>query len=338
MLVHTTPLWHELAGSRIFITGGTGFFGIWLLESIAAANDALKVGVGATVLSRNPAAFLARMPHLAVRSEFEWLCGHPSHFISPTARHDYLLHLATATSPQVGRTDAVEMLKTKLSSISHVLDYARHARVRRMLVASSGAVYGPQPTELTHIAETFRGAPDPMNPSSAYGNGKRLVEQMCALTPEVDTVIARCFSFVGPHLPLDGRFAAGNFLRDALAGGPIRIRGDGRAMRSYLHAADLSIWLLTLLLKGRPHAAYNVGSDQALSILELAQRVAAATGRPIEIALAGATSSEAAASDRYVPAIERARRELGVDVRLDLDAAQQRTLTWLETGTGSRSP
>ena len=332
ILSHTGPLWQELAGTRLFITGGTGFFGIWLLEAIAAANDRLKVGVGATVLSRDPQPFLARMPHLARRPEFDWLTGHPARFAFPAQKHDYLLHLATATSAHLERTDPAEMLKAKLSSISHVLDYARHAGIRRMLVTSSGAVYGPQPAELSHIPETYGGGPDPMNAASAYGEGKRLVEQMCALTPEVDTVVARCFSFIGPHLPLDARFAVGNFLRDALAGGPIVVQGDGRAVRSYLHAADLTIWLLTLLLHGWPGQAYNVGSDEAISMLELAQRIAALAPSPVDVVVQGLPAQpEAKLQNIYVPAFRRARQEINLNVWLDLDQALKRTMSWAMT-------
>lgn len=330
-------MWRELAGSRIFITGGTGFFGIWLLESIAAANDTLKVGVGATVLSRDPEPFLARMPHLASRAEFEWLRGHPASFSFPPARHDYLLHLATATSAYLDRTDPVEMLKTKLSSIAHVLEFARHANIRRMLVTSSGAVYGPPPAELSHIPETCNGAPDPTDPASAYGQGKRLVEQMCALAPGVDCVIARCFSFIGPHLPLDARFAAGNFLRDASAGRPIVIRGDGRAIRSYLHAADLTIWILTLLLRGRRMRPYNIGSDRAITTLELARLAAAHASKAAEV-LVRTDGQEATPGTTYVPDIGRARSELGLDVWLPLPDAVRRTMAWIGAAIESSPP
>lgn len=328
VLAHTGEIWRELAGKRLFITGGTGFFGIWLLEAIAAANDSLKVGVGATVLSRDPARFLARMPHLAIRSEFDWLTGHPASFTFPDAtRHDCILHLATATSAHLGQTDPVEMLQTKLSGIRHVLDYARRAGIRRLLVTSSGAVYGPQPAGLGQIPETYRGAPDPLDPASAYGTGKRLVEQMCALAPEVDCVIARCFSFIGPHLPLDARFAAGNFMRDALDGRAIVVRGDGRPIRSYLHAADLVIWLLTILVRGKARRAYNVGSDEAVSTLQLANRIARCSATPLAIEVRGMASESP--PDRYVPDITCARMELGLKVAIGFDHAVARTYSAL---------
>lgn len=325
ILAHTETLWRNLANARVFITGGTGFFGIWLLEAIAAANDRLNVGVGATVLSRNPASFLARMPHLASRSEFDWLTGHPASFRFPQQQHDFLLHLATATSAHDGQTDPVEMLQTKLTGIRHVIDYARYAGISRLLVTSSGAVYGPQPAGLSHVPETYAGAPDPTQAASAYGQGKRLVEQICAATPEIECVFARCFSFVGPHLPLDARFAAGNFLHDALAGGPITVGGDGTPLRSYLYAGDLIPWLLQLLVKGQARRAYNVGSDQAVSIAELAHAVAKAAGG-CEVVVRKAP--DGGPVQRYVPSIARAREELGLDVWTPLPDALNRTLDW----------
>lgn len=325
VLTHTAALWPALAGSRLFITGGTGFFGTWLLETLIAANDALGIKVRATVLSRNPQQFLARMPHLACRREFEWLQGHPASFTFPATGHDYLVHLATATSANLDETNPIEMLQTKLTSIRHVLDYARHAKIKRVLVTSSGAVYGPQPAGLSHIPETYNSAPDSMNPASAYGNGKRLVEQVCALYPDIAIVVARCFAFIGPHLPLNARFAAGNFLRDAISGKTIAIRGDGTPVRSYLYAADLVIWLITLLLQGRPANAYNVGSDQAINLADLAKAIAkAAGGAEIHIARQPTTDD----AERYVPSIEKARNELGLAVRVPLPIALQRTIDW----------
>jgi len=317
-------LWRELAGARIFITGGTGFFGKWLLESIAAANDALGVGVAATILSRAPDRFAREAPHLATRPEFAWLAGDTADFAFPAQRFDYVVHFATASAAELGAGDAAVALST-LVGTKRILDFAGICQARRLLLASSGAVYGRQPAELSHIPESYGGAPLPQHPGAAYGEVKRMTELMCALTPAVECVIARGFAFFGPHLPLTDKFAIGSFMRDALAGGPIRIRGDGTPVRSYLYGADLAIWLITLLLKGKPNHPYNVGSDRAIALADLAREVNVATGSTgIETAMAPAPG----APDTYVPDIRRARDELGLDVFIPLALGLKRTAAW----------
>jgi dTDP-glucose 4,6-dehydratase len=324
ILAHTAPLWRELAGSRIFITGGTGFFGIWLLEAIAAANDTLGIGLGATVLSRNPARFAGEHPRLAGRAEFEWLEGHIEDFSFPAEPCDYVIHLATPSAAELS-AGGTELSLATLLGTQRVLQFARTGNARRLLLASSGAVYGQQPAELSHIPETYPGAPNLQRATSSYGEIKRMAELMCVLTPEVDCVIARGFSFFGPGLPLTEKFAMGSFIRDALAGGPIRIRGDGSPVRSYLYAADLVIWLLTLMLKGKPNHPYNVGSDQAVSLAQLAQQVAdTIPGTRIDIG----RSPTAGAPEAYVPDIRRARDELGLDVLIPLSSGLRRTVDW----------
>ena len=87
--------------------------------------------------------------------------------------------------------------------------------------------------------------------------------------------IARCYAFIGPHLPLSGPFAAGNFAADVAAGRPIVINGDGSPVRSYLYAADMAIWLWTVLVRAPAGSVYNVGSSEAIDIKALAGRIAA---------------------------------------------------------------
>jgi dTDP-glucose 4,6-dehydratase len=324
ILSHTGPLWQELAGTRLFITGGTGFFGIWLLEAIAAANDRLKVGVGATVLSRDPQRFAMKIPRLAARSEFEWLTGNAESATFPADHYDYVMHFATASAAEVGTGDTA-LTMTTLIGTQRVLQFARTCHARRLLLASSGAVYGRQPPALSHIPESYCGAPNPQHATSAYGEIKRMSELMCALTPELDCVIARGFSFFGPYLPLTKKFAIGSFISDAIKGGPIRIHGDGTPVRSYLYAADLVIWLLTLLLKGKPNHPYNVGSDQGISLAELAKKVAAASGGvTVDIAKPPA----AGAPETYVPDIQRARDEFGLNVFIPHSVGLSRTVDW----------
>lgn len=324
MLAHTAHLWREIAGARLFITGGSGFWGVWLLEAVAGANDALGVAVTASILSRQPARVAATIPRLFARSEFDWLTGDSAAFAFPKGRHDYVFHFATPSAGELGAGDAALAMRT-LAGTQRVLKFARHCGARRLLLASSGAVYGHLPEDACDLVEDCRYAPNPVVVASAYGETKRMSELLCTLTPQLECVIARGFAFVGPHLPLTDKFAVGSFLSDALAGGPIRVRSDGRPLRGYLYAADLVIWLLTILLRGRANRPYNVGSDDAVSLAELASEVAkAAGGVALEVALPPGSGP----AGSYLPDLGRARGELGLRVWISRQDAIARTLAW----------
>ena len=191
--------------------------------------------------------------------------------------------------------------------------FAAAASAKKLLLTSSGAVYGPQPAGLSHVPEDYTGAPDPLLPASVYGEGKRAAELMCSLAAgaDLEIKIARCFAFIGPHLPLHAHFAAGNFLADALAGRNIKIASDGSSIRSYLYASDLAIWLWTMLFRAPSLRAYNVGSEDAVSIAELAETTARIVNPAIAIEIAQ-SPDPTRLPHRYVPSTARARTELGL--------------------------
>lgn len=332
VLSATETLWNEAREARIFLTGGTGFFGSWLVETFAHANRILNLNASITVLTRSPESFLRKSPHLADRKEIQLLAGDIRNFQYPAGKYDYLIHGATPASARLNEQSPREMFDIICRGTARALEFAEVCAPKKILLLSSGAVYGRQPPALSHIPEEYEGAPDPTQSYSAYGEGKRAAEFLscCGSDP---AVIARCFAFVGPHLPLDQHFAIGNFIRDALSGSPIVIQGDGRPRRSYLHAADLAIWLWTLLFRGTPGRAYNVGSSRDYSIAEVAQRVKAGAGISAEIRVETPSPVDEL-PPRYVPSIERAERELGLRECIDLSEAIERTLRWLGKQSG----
>ncbi len=140
-----------------------------------------------------------------------------------------------------------------------------------------------------------------------------------------DATIARCFSFAGRHLPLDLHYAIGNFMRDALNGNRVEVRGDGTQVRSYMYAADLVIWLLAILCQGTPGRAYNVGSEEGVTMADLAHRVARLAPVPVGVHVAG-LPPQFPRPDCYVPSTRRAQDELGLTQTINLDEAIARTL------------
>lgn len=321
-------LWQELRGARVFMTGGTGFFGCWLLETFVWANDRLGLGASAIVLTRNAAAFRAKASHLAAHPSVTLHGGDVRTFEFPDGPFTHVVHTAVDTTESVHRAGRLLEFDTTVDGTRRTLEFAHRTGVTRFLLTSSGSVYGPQPPELTHLPEEYAGAPDPMMASSAGAEAKRAAEVLCVLNAHarLEPTVARCFSFIGPYLPLNDKFAAGNFIRDALQGGPIQISGDGSAYRSYLYAADLATWLWAILLRGQARQAYNVGSEESVSIADLARLVASLSGHP-EVRVARMAPKDRPAA-RYVPSTAKARRDLGLGMTVDLREALTRTLEW----------
>jgi len=180
ILEHTAPLWEEVRGSRIFLTGGTGFFGCWLLESFCFVNHLLGLGARATILTRNPEAFAKKCPHLAADNAVTLHAGDVRSFLFPEGEFRYLIHAATEVSAKQAAEAPCEMLSTIIAGTERALEFALTHGSRKFLLTSSGAVYGKQPADVTHLPESYTGAPDPVDPANVYAEGKRTAELLCA--------------------------------------------------------------------------------------------------------------------------------------------------------------
>jgi nucleoside-diphosphate-sugar epimerase len=232
-------------------------------------------------------------------------------------------------SSSLDRRDPPLMFDMMLNGTRRTLDFAKCTGATRFLLTSSGSVYGPQPAGLMHTPEDYAGGPDAANAQFMHGEAKRASEMLCAIYADarLQPTIARCFAFVGPYLPLDVHFAVGNFIRDGMRGGPIRVSGDGTPYRSYLYAADLAIWLWTILLRGQPMRPYNVGSEAALTIAELANLVARTFMPPVPVHVSRVSDPRVPAQ-RYVPSVARAETELGLRLTVPLAEGIRRTVDW----------
>jgi nucleoside-diphosphate-sugar epimerase len=333
ILDHTAELWDALRGQRIFVTGGTGFVGRWLLESFAWANVRLDLRASTIVLTRHPEAFQRAAPHLACDPAIKLQVGDITTFAAPDGAFSHVIHAAADMGARNSEQGAIQLFRSIVQGTEHTLEFAVRRKASRFLLISSGAVYGQQPPDVEAMPEEYLGAPNLQYTGSAYGEGKRAAELFCAIYArqhEIQPTIARGFAFFGPHMALDGPYAIGNFLRDALSGGPLMVKGDGSALRSYLYAADMAIWLWTICLRGHICRPYNVGSDQGLSIAETAWAVARCWEPSVAVRMAQQPNARSAV-ERYVPSVQRARSELGLTQTIDFQAGLKR---WIKVVCG----
>jgi len=264
------------------------------------------------VLSRDPNAFRTANPRFADVDGVKWIAGDVRDFAFPEGRFDAIIHAATSAVTTISDEEQTSVI---FNGTRHVAEFAERCGCQKVLFTSSGAVYGPGTALVDETA--------PCRPATAYGKGKLAAERLL-LESGLDVKIARCFAFTGPYLNKNIHYAIGNFMRDCLAGNDIVINGDGTPRRSYLYADDLVEWLFAILERGEAGRPYNVGSDVAVSILELAETVRRVLGAKNDIVVKGA--SQGGPPSVYVPEIGRARDELGLDMRIGLEEAIRRSV------------
>ena len=290
---------------RLFITGGTGFFGKSMLDYRLRHPEWPWAKAEWVVLSRSPEQFKTANPALASQPGILFVAGDVRDFAFPEGHFDAIIHAATSA---VATMSDDEMTSVILDGTKHVTEFAMAAGCRKVLFTSSGAVYGPRTAPASEE--------DDCRPVTAYGKGKLEAEKIL-IESELEAKIARCFAFVGPHLNRNIHYAIGNFIQNCLDGKPIVINGDGTPLRSYLYADDLVEWLFAILQRGESGRPYNVGSDCAVSIRELAETVRDAMRSKSEIVVKGKSVTGARPSV-YAPSIGRSRLELGLDVKVGL--------------------
>lgn len=327
-VIHRIPVdvWRKLRRSRLFLTGGTGWFGKNLLETIVHANALLDTQIEVVILTRTPGQFSRSAPYIAGAPGITLHHGNILDFNFPAGNFSHILHAATTSAHETSTGESpLSKFDILVTGTRRVLEFAKTCGVKQLLFTSSGVASCQSPKDGA-INEDWPGAPSTTDPASALGQGKRAAEFLCSCYGEAhgwNTTIARCFSFVGPFMPLDLHYAIGNFIREALANRPIIIKGDGSPIRSYLYTGDLIVWLLTLLVREGSPRIYNVGSDQAISIRDLANMVRDQINPKQNIHLLGQSDLSIGNPVRnfYVPNIDRARSEFTLDAWTDLGGA-----------------
>jgi dTDP-glucose 4,6-dehydratase len=318
----------HMSGKRFFITGGTGFFGKWILETLLFLNSNHNTNCSALVLTRNAEKFKKNSPQFN-DGAIEYVTGDITNFPFPEGEIDYCIH-AAMEGENLDKTDELEVLNAAYSGTQRVMEFAKQKKLLSTLYVSSGGVYGRQPPEVRFMPEDSANAPDTTQLRSCYGEGKRVGEFLCTYYGrkfELPVKIVRPFAFVGPYLALDAHFVIGNFIKNRLAGEPILIKGDGTPMRSYMYAADLAIYLFKVLIHGQNLTPYNLGSSEEVSILSLANVIAEMSVPKSDITVLQKNERHGL-PERYVPDVTRIKTKFPAVKTISMTDAIARTLAF----------
>lgn len=317
----TAPeVWEGLRKQSLFITGGTGFVGKWLLESLLHADREKELGLSLTVLTRDPQQFARTSPHLA--RALTLVRGDVLDFEFPKGEFSSVIHAALPVVPPRSGVPPIQCVAER--GACRVCEFAAASGVRRLLHISSGAVYGAS-TGAASFSEALTW--DEQDAVNDYTRAKRLAEMVLRQNWPFEVVVARCFTFIGPCLLASSGSAAAQFIEDAAAGRSIVVQSSGEAVRSYQYAGDMARWLLSCLILGAPGRAYNVGDPGEITVAQLAAEVTriAASGMPVQIA---GQPTSGLAGPCYLPDVRRAGTELGLRNAVGLEEGIRRTLAW----------
>jgi dTDP-glucose 4,6-dehydratase len=327
----TVVPWERLRDAVVVMTGGTGFVGAWMAAALLEADGRLGLGTRLVLLTRSTEMVRSRLPWLASDRRVTLVAGDVNAWTWPRGRVTHVVAGAASADAAVNERAPQGAYRTIAEGTRRTLAEASRLGARALLL-SSGAVYrsdaaGGRVAESASVAERGQAA--------GYHEGKRAAEAAArdAFAAGLPVVIARLFAFVGPYLPLDRHFAVGNFVADALRGGPITVRGDGTPVRSYLYAGDMALWLWALFVAGRAGEAYNVGSERPVTISDVAAVVAASVRPPVRVEILGRSAGVTpppvgGGGSWYVPSTTKAREELGLKAWTSLEEGVARMVEW----------
>lgn len=316
--------------STLLVIGGTGFFGKSILDCFKRGMLE-KWGIERVIaMSRNAESLCREAPQL-ISSQVDLFSADISTTrILPPA--DIVIYAAVSTDTPISRSPFFTEQANIQSGTYNCCKLLNSVHAEsKILYVSSGAVYGKQPKGMTHIPEGYIVGDLLELPVAKqdYAGAKVSAEDAVKNLGQqgLSVSIARCFAFVGPWLPRNHHFAIGNFIEDGLQKRPITVKARNTVYRSYMHSDDLVEWLMTIALQASPDCpVYNVGSDQAVIMGDLARLIANKFG--VNACIPEITDADV---DCYIPSIEKAKRDLKLILSHDLISAISSTIQNIQT-------
>jgi dTDP-glucose 4,6-dehydratase len=317
------PLTSE-APRRVVVSGGAGFVGSWLCESL------LERGDDVTCVDNLLTGSLGNVEHLLSHRRFRFVDADVCEPLPVDSPVDVVLHLASPASPRHYLDHPVETLRVGSAGTLALLELARRHEARFVL-ASTSEVYGDPAEHPQH--EDYWGHVNPNGPRSVYDEAKRFSEAATMAyrrTHGVDTGIVRIFNTYGPRMSLDDGRAIPQFVGQALRGEPLTVAGDGSQTRSLCYVTDTVAGLIAMSHSDHP-GPINIGNPEEVTVLELAHQVVDVCGSSSPV-----HHVELPVDDprRRCPDVGRAREVLGWRPTVGREEGLPPTVEWFEEQVG----
>jgi nucleoside-diphosphate-sugar epimerase len=336
----------SLCGKHLLITGGAGFLGYYLVQSILCWNEK----------ERNSKSIRLTIYDNYIRGIPNWLTNLQKDRNLTLTRHDitmplprdiddfqYIIHAASIASPTYYRKYPIETMDANVNGLRSLLEYCREQKEKRkpvegFLFFSSSEVYGDPSHENIPTPETYYGYVSCTGPRACYDESKRYGETLCvnfARQYDLPVKIARPFNNYGPGLKITDKRVLPDFARDILAGRDIVMLSDGSPTRTFCYVADAIIGYFKIMLRGRKGQGYNIGVEKPeISMRDLAGQVAKIANDLFDYkgkVLYQQTADKDYLADspsRRCPNIDKAMNELKYNPSIALEEGLKRSLIW----------
>jgi len=307
---------------RILVTGGAGFLGSHLCDRLVAQGDEV------VCLDNLFTSQKLNIEHLLQKPNFQFVL----HDVTEPFKFevDEIYNLACPAAPGHYQYNPIKTMKTSVLGSMHALGLGRRVNAR-VLQASTSEVYGDP--DVHPQVESYRGNVNPIGPRSCYDEGKRAAETLMFDYRRVHKMrikVVRIFNTYGPRMhPFDGRVVS-NFIRQAVAGEPLTIYGDGKQSRSFCYVDDLIDGLVSAMNTSDDFTGpVNIGNPVEFTIRQLAEHVVRLVGGAAKIEVARPLPQDD--PKQRCPDISLARSVLKWEPKVPLEVGLKRTIDWFRS-------
>lgn len=337
----------KMAGQRVLMTGGAGFLGYYMVQSVlhwndhrASAGDKIHMTVFDNYVRGVPVwleSLKGRKDLTLTRFDIR------DPLPNPMPELEYIIHAAGIASPTYYRAYPLETMDANIDGLRRLLEYARARRdagraFNGFIFYSSSEIYGDPAPDMVPTPEDYRGNVSCTGPRACYDESKRYGETLCVVFAKYYNVpvrIVRPFNNYGPGLKISDRRVIPDFARDVMAGRDITMLSDGKPMRTFCYVADAVVGYYKALVRGRAGEPYNIGVDRPeISMKDLAGRVVA-TARELfdysgRVVMQSSTENDYLVDNpnRRCPDMTKSNTELDYHPTILVDEGLRRSLTW----------